>query len=373
MSVVKEVLIYNSVKPHTTYRCERAGELGCGLLDLVDSVGTAILAVGADGGVLFANASAMELLSSRIEPERFDPDARRWNVAEVLAPIDELVETQRNHGRRRPTVRVGAEGSERVYGFTISQIRNNPEGSYVVVFRDVTELLRLEEERDRLLQLATVGEVMPTLLHETKNPLAAAVTALELLLEECSDAALQAELHGVLVEIRGALLSLEGFGSAGRSLRTPHPHAIDHAVREVVRLLEARARRHGVHLSAEIPALPLISLDPSSVRSIVFNLITNAIHACKKPGSRVVVRLALDGTTLRLEVIDSGMGMAPDVLARCRELFFTTKRHGSGIGLTLCLRLVEQAGGVLDICSEPGHGTKITITLPEVGSEATRA
>lgn len=356
-----------------TLRCAQAGELGYGLGDLIDSVGTAILVVGVDGCVLFANKSAVELLSRRTEPELFDPEARCWNVAEVLAPIDKLVEIQRNHAHGRPTLRVGVNGSERVYGYTTSRVRDDPQGPYVVVFRDLTELLRLEDERDRLLKLATVGEVVPMLLHEIRTPLAAAVTMLELRLEEGGEPGLQADLHGVLVEVRRALLALEGFGSVGRSLRTSRPHAIDQAVRETVSLLKARAFQHGVHLSAEIPALPLIPLDPSALRGIVFNLVTNAIQACKKPESYVVVRLALDGTTLRLEVIDNGMGMTSDVLARCRELFFTTKRLGSGIGLSLCARLVEEAGGVLDIRSKPGHGTHIAITLPEVGSTPTRA
>jgi signal transduction histidine kinase len=367
------VAVHTIVGRHQTLRCAQPGELGCGLLDVVDSVGTAIVAVAVDGTVLFANARAMDVFSRREGAERFDPDARRWDVAEVLAPIDELIATQRSHGRRRPTLRVGPEGSERIYGYTISATRDEASGPYVIAFQDVTELLQLEDERDRLLKLATVGEVMPMLLHETKNPLSAALTTLELLLEERSEPALQADLHGVLVEIRRALLSLEGLGSVGRSLRAPRAHAIDHAIREVVSLLEARAKRHGVHLVCEVPALPLLALDPSSMRGIVLNLVTNAVQACKRPESHVLVRLGLEGATLRLDVIDGGSGMPPEVLARCRELFFTTKRHGSGIGLALCVRLVEEAGGTVDIRSEPGHGTHVAIMLPDVGSKPAHA
>lgn len=343
------------------------------LLEVVDALATAVLVVSPSGEVLFANARAEELFAARTGA-RADAQAPR-DVAELLAPLEELLAAQRagtepvGRSARRPLLRVNHAGLERVFGYTVSRTRGSGETPYVIAFQDVTQVVQLEEERDRLLKLATVGEVMPMLLHETKNPLAAAITTLELLLEERSEPALQADLHGVLVEIRRALLSLEGLGAVGRSLRSARSHAVDHAVREVVTLLEARARRHGVHLSAEVPALPLLPLDPSSIRGIVLNLVTNAVQACHRGDAHVLVRMGLEGSTLRLDVIDSGAGMSPEVLARCRELFFTTKRHGSGIGLALCVRLVEEAGGRVDIESAPGRGTHIAITIPDVGSK----
>lgn len=339
-------------------------ELAEELLLVMDCAGTAMIAVTGDGSIVFANARATELFSACFA-SGFNPEDRRYDVAEVLAPVEALILAQDAHGRR-PTLRVTHEGVERVFGYTISRVpREHPE-LFVIVFQDVTHVRQLEDERDRLLKLATVGEVMPMLLHETKNPLAAAITTLELLLEEHSEPALQAELHGVLVEIRRSLLSLDGLGSVGRSLRTSLPQAIDHAIREVVSLLEARAKRHGVDLSCEIPALPLLPLDASSMRAIVLNLVTNAIQACHQGRCTVRVLFRLEGQTAKLDVIDTAGGMRPEVLARCRELFFTTKRSGSGIGLALTTRLVEEAGGSLTIDSELGRGTHIAIALPDV-------
>jgi signal transduction histidine kinase len=348
------------------------GDLATGLTEIIDSVGTAILAAAEDGEIVFANARAKDLFGA-LFPEGFDPDTRRCDVAEVLAPIDSLVVTQKSGGFRRPLLRVKHDNVERTFGYTITPVEGGPPGpAYVISFQDVTHVQRLEDERDRLLKLATVGEVMPMLLHETKNPLAAAVTTLELLLEERTEPALRVELHGVLVEIRRALLSLEGLGSVGRTLRSGRAHAIDHAVREVVALMEARARGHGVQLSCEIPSLPLLPLDPSTMRGIVLNLITNAIQACTQGHAHVLVQLKLDEVnTLRLDVIDSGQGMTPDILRRCRELFFTTKRTGTGIGLALCARLVEEAGGTLHIESASGRGTHIAITIPDLREMST--
>jgi PAS domain S-box-containing protein len=186
-------------------------------MESVDALATAMIVVSPDGEVLFANARASELFPGHLASE-----GRALGVAEVLAPLDELLATQRagaeQAGRsvRRPLLRVGHDGVERVFGYTVSRAKGSDAAPWVIAFQDVTQVVQLEEERDRLLKLATVGEVMPMLLHETKNPLAAAITTLELLLEERSEPALQADLHGVLVEIRRALLSLEGLAGAGR-------------------------------------------------------------------------------------------------------------------------------------------------------------
>ena len=159
----------------------------------------------------------------------------------------------------------------------------------------------------------------------------------------------------------------KGSGPSAERFEAGRPHAIDHAVREVVALMEARARGHGVQLSCEIPSLPLLPLDPSTMRGIVLNLVTNAIQACTQGHAHVLVQLKLDeASTLKLDVIDSGLGMTPDILRRCRELFFTTKRTGTGIGLALCARLVEEAGGTLNIESTSGRGTHIAIAIPDL-------
>lgn len=349
--------------PYAPLRTSPPAELVNGLLDLVDSLGTAVLLVEESGRILFANWRASELLG------RIDAPHENHDVATLLAPLATLLREQDDQAPRRPTVRVRHEETERVFEYSVSLARRrDPEPLYAIAFQDVTHIVQLEQERDRLLKLATVGELMPSLLHETKNPLAAAVTSLELLIEDHSSPELQQELHGVLVEIRRALLSLDGLGSVGRSLRTPRSQAVDHAVKEVVSLLEARARRHGVTLVADVPALPLLRLDPSSVRALVLNLATNAIQACSDGGCEVVVRARLapgelGENTFSLEVIDTGSGMSPEVLAHCTDLFFTTKRSGSGIGLALCRRLVEDAGGELRIESTVGRGTHITIQL----------
>jgi signal transduction histidine kinase len=224
------------------------------------------------------------------------------------------------------------------------------------------------------MRLAAVSEVLPAVLHELKNPLAAIGTALELLVEDCHEPEFRERLHAVLPEIRRMSLTLEGIGSVGRELPSTRYGAVDHALRESFMVLERQARERGISFTCEVVDLPLLPFDVAMIRAIAFNLLSNAIHACKRgDGIRLRAWLASGApAALCVAVEDTGSGMTPEVVARCRELFFTTKPRGSGIGLALCDRAARAAGGSLSVDSQRGVGTKIVLKVP-VGNAATSA
>jgi signal transduction histidine kinase len=200
-------------------------------------------------------------------------------------------------------------------------------------------------------------------LHELRNPLAAVTSMLEVIVEEtCGD--LQTDLHSLLWELRRMSLNLHGVSGIARPLRAKAYAAIDHAVREACRVLEATAACKGVNVLCEVDDLPLLPLDRGALSGIVFNLVTNAIDACSR-GNQVIVRLSLDENgALSLSVQDDGKGMKPETLARCCELFFTEKDGGTGIGLALCKEAIAAAGGSLDVRSALGHGTTVNVSIP---------
>lgn len=215
------------------------------------------------------------------------------------------------------------------------------------------------------MQLAAVGEVLPSLLHELRNPIAGVTTALEVLLEDMEDGELRTTLHALLGELRRAQLTLQGIGTAGDCSLSSHGmhHAIDFAMMDAGRVMEASAREVGVTIRTDIPTLPLLPIDAAPLRGVVFNLLHNAIAATPRGGTiDVIVRL--DTSILTVEVRDTGAGMSPETLARCTETFFTTKTRGSGIGLALAKRTVESVGGWLEITSELGRGTSVVLHVP---------
>lgn len=260
-----------------------------------------------------------------------------------------------------------ADDKEITIGFQVSILGepNSNEKLYTILFQDITAYQQLRDERDRLLQLAAVGEVLPAILHELKNPMAAITTAVEVLLEEVPSGHFQTELHAVLTEIRRMKLTFEGIGLLDLNMRTNKNQAIDFAIVEAFRVLEAQIKRSGIISECKVPPLPLLPLSATAIRAIIFNLVTNSIHACKA-GDKISVtaKLIEHGAGLELKVTDTGAGMPKHTLQHCRDLFFTSKSNGSGIGLFLCEAVVNQASGKLLIESTEGEGTEVTILIP---------
>lgn len=267
-------------------------------------------------------------------------------------------------------------GDERTLGCTASVFHTSDGRNFhAIVFQDISRVKELQAERDRLLRLATLGEALPSLLHELKNPLAAVTAAAEVLIEEVSDAYVQEQIHAILSEVRRMKLGFDGIGALDRPLLSDRDHAVDYACREACRVLEARAKRGNIALRHRIASMPLLPFDPGVMRALVFNFVTNALHATEA-GGVITVHCRFDRATrvMELSTVDTGSGMPPDVLARATELFYSTKPSGSGIGLALCRRAVEGAGGTLELQSVPGVGTSVVvrIPLPDPSTRSTR-
>lgn len=335
---------------------------------VLDGVTAGVLAVADDGEILAANEWAARVL-------RASKDAlvgRR--IDDVLAPLDRLLATQAQGcplgGDRRRELSVRLEdGTTICVGFSVGPLDPSlGEGGHhvVLLFQEIGSVLELRRERDRLLQMAALGDALPSVLHELRNPLAAVTAMLEVMIEEPSivnDGSIQRDLHAVLSEVRRMTLGLDGIGGFVRSTRTRRYAAVDHAVREACRILEPTAARKGVRLEAVGPDLPLLPIDAGVVSGVVFNLVKNAIDACTD-GQRIEVDARVLDDELVLVVRDTGHGMSNEVLARCQDLFFTNKDKGSGIGLALCRQVAESSGGRLEIASELGRGTIVTMRVP---------
>jgi signal transduction histidine kinase len=325
---------------------------------LLEALPTAVLLVDGEGQILLANAQAGALLEQPTE------ELETRNIAGVVAPLDKLFGMEQAKTSHRW---VNADGAERYLGCRVSiaeQVHmSDSDPKYLVVFDDETSWKRLLSERDRLLRLAAMGGVLPAVLHELKNPLAAVTLLVEVLLEESAEGSLRSDLHAILGELRRLHLTLDGVGTMGAKLPSDRFQAVDQAIEETCVIMSRTAVAGGVELVCEVPPMPLLALEASVIRAIMFNLVQNAIQACRQ-GDKVTVRGQLEDGWLEFSVADTGRGMPPEVLARCRDLFFTTKVRGSGIGLSLCHQICREAGGEMRIESEPGKGTTITARVP---------
>jgi signal transduction histidine kinase len=167
------------------------------------------------------------------------------------------------------------------------------------------------------------------------------------------------DLNAAVQHGAALISSLLAFAKKGPS----EPELVDlgPALDEVVTLLKRVLGRHTT-ISLHVDGRPTVFVPPTRLRQLVMNLVLNARDAMPRGGT-IAVRAGVDEGAW-LSVADTGSGMEPDVAKRVFEPFFSTRKQGSGIGLTVVHDVVSAAGGRIDLKTAPGHGTTFTIHFP---------
>ena len=241
------------------------------------------------------------------------------------------------------------------------------------VIRDITQRRRVEEALQRAEQLKMVGELAAGLAHEIKNPLAGIKGSIQVLVETASiaeeDRSLILKAIDEIKRIDILLKSLLNFA------KPPKLHLMATDVNDLLDKAVSLSLKHpslspGGSKTINVlkdfdPDIQEIMADPMQLQQVFLNLMFNAIEAMPKGGA-LAVKTFLDDSdnVLRIAISDTGKGMEPQMLDQIFQPFFTTKRKGSGLGLSICQRLVDQHEGTLSVESAPGKGTVFTILLP---------
>ncbi len=213
------------------------------------------------------------------------------------------------------------------------------------------------------------------LAHEIKNPLSTMAINLTLLEEELSGTrgseptpkdrrslkrvrTLQREV----TRLGGILDDFLRFARGGEINRAPTDLVA--VIREVIDFLEPEHESAGVRVHVSLPSsLPLVMLDETSFRQALINLMVNARQAMPG-GGELIVQLTRVGNRAELSITDTGVGMDPEDLEHCFELYWSTKKGGTGLGLATVQRIVHQHEGTMRVVSEKGRGTSFTLSLP---------
>jgi two-component system sensor kinase FixL len=240
-----------------------------------------------------------------------------------------------------------------------------------------TRLQQIQSELVHMSRFTALGEMASTLAHEINQPLTAIANYLKgcrrilgrmegaevpMLRDAVDQAANQALRAGDVIR------HLREFVARGESER--HIESLPKLVEEASALALVGAKEQGVRVSFRLdPDAPLVLADRIQVQQVLLNLVRNAIEAMQEAGTRELVvgtRALPDEGLVAVTVSDSGTGIAPEVAEHLFQPFVTTKRHGMGVGLSICRTIVESHGGKISVRSEPGRGTTFTFTLRAV-------
>jgi signal transduction histidine kinase len=264
----------------------------------------------------------------------------------------------------------------------------------MLVARNLEYLTQVQSTLQYSRKLTALGRLSAGVAHEVKNPLNAMMIHLELLRQKLSgrpalvgaarseparvpasvvaspsiDVAAALDHVSIIAgEIKRLDQVLQGFLKFTRpeDLRL-QPVQVVSLLQEVADVVDAEARKTQVRLVVQCPpGVPPINGDPGMLRQALLNLALNACQAMPEGGR---LRIAANRTPQGLVEIlfqDTGVGIPPDQLARIFDLYFTTREHGSGIGLSLVYRTIQLHDGEIEVSSTPGRGTTFRILLHE--------
>jgi len=369
------------------------------LATTLDSIGDAVIATDLDGCIVRMNPIAEELTGWTIAEGRGRPLAEVFHILNedtrepVESPVGRVLREGVVVGLANHTALVARGGAERPIADSGAPIRDarGAISGVVLVFRDQTEERRGEAARERSQQLEAQGhriqeasrlksEFLANMSHELRTPLNAIIGFAQLLHDdrikpgrpEYKDSLgdiLSSGRH--LLQLINDVLDLSKV-EAGMMQFRPEPVELSRLIAEVLGILRTSIAEKGLRVESSVePDLGGIVLDAGRFKQVLYNYLSNALKFTPDGGCVTVRALAEPGgADFRLEITDTGIGIAPEDLPRLFTEFQqldagAAKRHaGTGLGLALTKRLVEAQGGSVGARSVPGAGSTFHAVLP---------
>ena len=335
--------------------------------DVIQSISSGLISTDLDGKVTSVNRAALEILNTTDSALLGKPidqsglfSADEWIAASLVSGSE----------RRTRSEIVVERGSERLpIGYTVTQLTDAhdvPTG-WIVVFQDLSQWRRLQEELRLKDRMAAVGELAAGLAHEVGNPLAAISGSVQLLSASIAAEHQERRLLDIIVKESLRLdRTIKGF------LRFARPRERAAARFDIAALLaentallrnsEEATRGHEFTLELD-PESAQLTGDPDQISQIFWNLARNALRAMPD-GGKLLIRGRLQGEVYRIEFRDTGHGMSEEQRAKLFHPFQSFFDSGTGIGMAIVYRIVQEHGGSINVESRPEAGTRIVVALP---------
>jgi two-component system sensor histidine kinase PilS (NtrC family) len=341
--------------------------------NVIATMSSGLLTTDAGQRITFINRAGGDLLG--VDPAR----AAGRPLSEVgfsFSPESWERIRERSRGREgyRDEIEIARGHERRVLGFSLRGLRDaEGEEGTLILFQDLTDMKKLEREARFHSQLAAVGELAAGIAHEIRNPLASISGSVQVLSNELSVGSAERRLMEIIVSESNRLSKiLEDF------LRFVRPQErrvarfnVAETVREVLdlfRLSDEISDAHRIEVDVDPPSSELVG-DRDQIRQIIYNVAKNAVRAMDAGGTLTVVGREDDGW-YRIRFSDTGRGMSEEELSGLFTPFSTAFDGGTGLGMAIVRRIVEDHGGAIDAESRPGEGTTVSVLLPRDSARA---
>lgn len=241
-------------------------------------------------------------------------------------------------------------------------------GAYVI-FKDVSNLRSLEEQVQRSDRLAMIGQISAGTAHEIRNPLTSIKGFLQVLKRSMNERGMEKEFGYTEIMLK-EIDRINELVSEFLLLSKPKhsafsPVSISTVLREILPIINNEAILHNVTVQYEAAVnLPMVVADRELLKQVCLNLSKNGIEAMVDGGILTLSeKVDKEGQKILVEIHDSGPGIPAFLVDKIFDPFFTTKENGTGLGLSVCQRIIHDMGGIIRVSSK-GFGTTFTISIP---------
>jgi two-component system sensor histidine kinase PilS (NtrC family) len=337
---------------------------------IVDSIQSGLMTTDGEGRVLHVNAFGEAILGRPLAGVR-GRHLRELLGTPLLGRAELAARAASRALARLELSYLHPEGRQLELGVSVTPLAAEAaaSGGYLVVFQDLTEIRRLEQEVRAKEKLAAVGEMAAQLAHEIRNPLGSIRGSAQVLMGEPGLGEEQGRLLAIISRESMRLSdTLNRFLFDVRpSSRARGPVDLRPLVEEAVVLLRNGAELRDSHeVRLEVGEGPHVCVaDPDQIKQVFWNLARNGLEAMPG-GGKLDVRLRREKDEVVLSLRDEGRGIEKDDIGRMFEPFRTTSGMGTGLGLAIVFRIVREHGGDIEVRSVPAEGTEVDVRLPAV-------
>ncbi|WP_034642015.1 two-component system sensor histidine kinase NtrB [Desulfovibrio inopinatus] len=239
-------------------------------------------------------------------------------------------------------------------------------GNIVILRRDITQRTFMEHRLQKAERLAAIGELSTFIAHEIRNPLFAIAGFANSLLRSNTLVDKDREKVGIIIEesnrLDKILKSIINFARPTQG--TTGEVELATLIKSTMDIMSMSCKKQDIEVFVELPdKIPNVKGDAELLRQSLINLIKNSMEAMPDGGT-IIVSVTTQRDMVRVTVKDTGRGIEPDHLDQVFNPFFSTKDQGSGLGLPMIKKILDDIGGGIDVKSRVGEGTTITLTLP---------
>jgi len=254
--------------------------------------------------------------------------------------------------------------------FTISTLEDpdTNQTKFTVVIKDLTETKRLEEEAKRNEKLSAMGELASGVAHEIRNPINAIGMIAQRLNKEFIPADNQKEYLDITLLLRNEVNRINKIITQFLSYAKPIDISkkqveINSYLNEIYKLFEAQAKQKSINFIIQSSQKFNVNIDADLIKQSLLNIISNAFDAVTDTGE-ISINYFILKNDFAIEITDNGIGMSSEQQKKIFDLYYTTKKDGNGLGLSITQKIIAQHKGTISISSKVNNGTTFKIILP---------